>query len=252
MPEPMGFDKGRPVLACILFKSLLHWRSLEAERTNIFDRIMQTILVAVEGDAGVGNLAYWLSNTTHLLCLLERTMKPSSATPAAAATPTPRRRLAGTPSFGRMVWHPWRPLVCPLDTLSPCGAGTVLHKGCCELWGLFWCRGGRRPLVSEPILVAFPTSLFLVLLKGIQDLHPLHFLVLVEETQFPFFCLLFSCGPASFPCFSRCAGFPRRSPSGPCPDPRVPRGGYRLYPLLLIVPGRRHWGGKWERERRWD
>jgi len=118
MVEPVGFSDGRPVLACVLFKSLLHWRSLEAERTNVFDRIVQTILGAVEQDSGVGNLAYWLSNTVHLLCLLERSIKPSSGTPAAAATPTPGD-ACGYPQLRAHGEAPCRPLLC--QRCSPVG-----------------------------------------------------------------------------------------------------------------------------------
>ncbi|CAI5962952.1 unnamed protein product [Closterium sp. NIES-65] len=39
----LGFDSSRPVVACVTYKALLHWRSFEAERTSVFDRIIQTI-----------------------------------------------------------------------------------------------------------------------------------------------------------------------------------------------------------------
>lgn len=44
----VGFSHDRPIAACILYKSLLQWRSFEAERTNVFDRIIQTIGTAIE------------------------------------------------------------------------------------------------------------------------------------------------------------------------------------------------------------
>ena len=46
--QDVGFNSDRPIAACILYKSLLQWRSFEAERTNVFDRIIQTIGTAIE------------------------------------------------------------------------------------------------------------------------------------------------------------------------------------------------------------
>uniref|UniRef100_A0A0E0GTN2 Cysteine synthase n=1 Tax=Oryza nivara TaxID=4536 RepID=A0A0E0GTN2_ORYNI len=43
LAEDRRFDNGRPAAACIVYKSLLHWHSFEAEKTNIFDRIIHTI-----------------------------------------------------------------------------------------------------------------------------------------------------------------------------------------------------------------
>ncbi|PKI45801.1 hypothetical protein CRG98_033808, partial [Punica granatum] len=46
--QNLGFSGGKPVAASVIYKSLLHWRSFEVERTSIFDRIIQTIAVAIE------------------------------------------------------------------------------------------------------------------------------------------------------------------------------------------------------------
>lgn len=43
LTEDKRFDKNTPVAACIVYKSLLQWRSFEADKTNIFDRIIHTI-----------------------------------------------------------------------------------------------------------------------------------------------------------------------------------------------------------------
>ncbi|KAL6316912.1 hypothetical protein AAG906_023567 [Vitis piasezkii] len=40
---------GWPIAAYLIYKSLLQWRSFEVERTNVFDRIIQTIGAAIEG-----------------------------------------------------------------------------------------------------------------------------------------------------------------------------------------------------------
>lgn len=48
LAEDRRFDGKISAAACIVYKSLLHWHSFEAERTNIFDRIIQTIRSSVE------------------------------------------------------------------------------------------------------------------------------------------------------------------------------------------------------------
>uniref|UniRef100_A0A162A2K7 Myosin motor domain-containing protein n=1 Tax=Daucus carota subsp. sativus TaxID=79200 RepID=A0A162A2K7_DAUCS len=95
--QHLGFSKGRPVAACIIYKCLRQWRSFEVERTSIFDRIIQTIGHAIETQDNNETLAYWLSNASTLLLLLQRTLKAGGA---AGVTPQFRRQ----PSlFGRMT-----------------------------------------------------------------------------------------------------------------------------------------------------
>uniref|UniRef100_A0A0A9DMB4 Uncharacterized protein n=1 Tax=Arundo donax TaxID=35708 RepID=A0A0A9DMB4_ARUDO len=48
LAEDRRFDDRKSAAACIVYKSLLHWHSFEAERTNIFDRIILTIRSSVE------------------------------------------------------------------------------------------------------------------------------------------------------------------------------------------------------------
>ncbi|KAK4591212.1 hypothetical protein RGQ29_021419 [Quercus rubra] len=96
--QDLGFSGGKPVSACLIYKCLLQWRSFEVERTNIFDRIIQTVGSALEVQDNNDVLAYWLSNSSTLLLLLQRTLK---ATGAANLTPQ-RRRSASTSLFGRM------------------------------------------------------------------------------------------------------------------------------------------------------
>nr|XP_017245628.1 PREDICTED: myosin-9-like [Daucus carota subsp. sativus] len=96
--QPLGFSKGRPVAACIIYKCLRHWRSFEVERASIFDRIIQTIGQAIETQDDNKTLAYWLSNASTLLFLLQRTLKAS-----AAAGMTPQHRRSPSTLFGRMT-----------------------------------------------------------------------------------------------------------------------------------------------------
>lgn len=44
----IGFSEGKPVAAFTIYKFLLHWKSFEAERTSVFDRLIQMIGSAIE------------------------------------------------------------------------------------------------------------------------------------------------------------------------------------------------------------
>ncbi|XP_044471715.1 myosin-17-like [Mangifera indica] len=96
--QNLGFSGGKPVAACVIYKCLLHWRSFEVERTTVFDRIIQTIASAIEIHDNNDVLAYWLSNSSTLLLLLQHTLKASGA---ASLTPQ-RRRTTSASLFGRM------------------------------------------------------------------------------------------------------------------------------------------------------
>ncbi|PON73461.1 Myosin [Trema orientale] len=97
--QHLGFSGNRPIAACIIYKCLLQWRSFEVERTSVFDRIIQTIGHAIETQDNNDVLAYWLSNASTLLLLLQRTLKASGA---AGMTPQ-RRRSSSATLFGRMT-----------------------------------------------------------------------------------------------------------------------------------------------------
>ena len=74
----MGFENGRPVAATIIFRCLLEWGAFQADRTNVFDRIMQTMVKQVEVNQDDNNcLAYWLSNIVALCHLLHTHIKPA-------------------------------------------------------------------------------------------------------------------------------------------------------------------------------
>ncbi|GAB4841283.1 hypothetical protein Ancab_022015 [Ancistrocladus abbreviatus] len=95
----IGFNQGKPVAAFTIYKCLLNWKSFEAERTSVFDRLIQMIGSAIENQDDNDHMAYWLSNTSTLLFLLQRSLK--AAGPAGA---TPQRKPpAPTSLFGRMT-----------------------------------------------------------------------------------------------------------------------------------------------------
>ncbi|CAH8361175.1 unnamed protein product [Eruca vesicaria subsp. sativa] len=79
----VGFSQGKPVAAFTIYRCLLHWKSFEAERTNLFDRLVQMIGSAIKSEDENANLAYWLSNTSTLLFMLQQSLKSgeTEATP---------------------------------------------------------------------------------------------------------------------------------------------------------------------------
>ncbi|WVZ73418.1 hypothetical protein U9M48_021725 [Paspalum notatum var. saurae] len=88
--ENLGFKNGKPVAACIIYKCLLHWRAFESERTAIFDHVIEAINDVLKGDEADGRLPYWLSNTSTLLCLLQRNLRSNGL----FATPSRRTGVA--------------------------------------------------------------------------------------------------------------------------------------------------------------
>ncbi|WOK92762.1 myosin-6-like isoform X2 [Canna indica] len=95
----IGFSQGKPVAALTIYKCLLHWKSFEAERTSVFDRLIQMIGSAIENEESNDHLAYWLSNASSLLFLLQKSLKAAGTTGA-----NPRRKPpAPTSLFGRMT-----------------------------------------------------------------------------------------------------------------------------------------------------
>lgn len=44
----IGFSHGKPVAAFTIYKCLLNWKSFEAERTSVFDRLIQMIGSEIE------------------------------------------------------------------------------------------------------------------------------------------------------------------------------------------------------------
>ncbi|PIA26541.1 hypothetical protein AQUCO_09100021v1 [Aquilegia coerulea] len=115
--QDLGFSAGRPVTSCLIYKCLLHWKSFEDEKTNLFDRIIQEIGSAIQYYTLMSmllmylrftllkvhdnndSLSYWLSNASTLVFLLQHTLKASGAL---SSTPQ-QRRMASTSLFGRMT-----------------------------------------------------------------------------------------------------------------------------------------------------
>ncbi|EFH45739.1 predicted protein [Arabidopsis lyrata subsp. lyrata] len=91
----IGFNQGKPVAAFTIYKCLLHWKSFEAERTSVFDRLVQMIGSAIKDEDDNDHLAYWLSNTSTLLFMIQQSLKPGD---------TPQQKPpVSTSLFGRMA-----------------------------------------------------------------------------------------------------------------------------------------------------
>ncbi|XP_047149633.1 myosin-6-like isoform X2 [Vigna umbellata] len=95
----IGFHHGKPVAAFTIYKCLLHWKSFEAERTSVFDRLIQMIGSAIENQDDNDLMAYWLSNMSALLFLLQQSLKSGGS---ADATPV-KKPPNPTSLFGRMT-----------------------------------------------------------------------------------------------------------------------------------------------------
>ncbi|WZZ73053.1 hypothetical protein YC2023_084423 [Brassica napus] len=97
--DNIGFsDNGKPVAAFTIYKCLLHWKCFESEKTNVFDRLIQMIGSAIENEDDNSHLAYWLTSTSALLFLLEKSLKTSGSGATQSKKPP-----ASTSLFGRMA-----------------------------------------------------------------------------------------------------------------------------------------------------
>ncbi|KAJ4708904.1 putative myosin [Melia azedarach] len=97
--ENLGFNNGKPLAACIIYKSLVHWQAFESERTAIFDYVIERINDVLKAGDENAILPYWLSNGSALLCLLQRHLKSNGF--LAASTP----RTAGSTGLpGRIAY----------------------------------------------------------------------------------------------------------------------------------------------------
>ncbi|CAI9269308.1 unnamed protein product [Lactuca saligna] len=92
--EDIGFRHGKPVAAFTIYKCLIHLKYLEAERTSVFDRLLHIFNSAIEDEYNTTHMAYWLSNTSTLLFLIQKSLKFDSASPPTSQL----QRAMGFPS----------------------------------------------------------------------------------------------------------------------------------------------------------
>ncbi|XVE70833.1 hypothetical protein DITRI_Ditri10aG0102000 [Diplodiscus trichospermus] len=98
--ENLGFHNGKPLAACIIYKCLHHWRSFESERTAIFDYIIEGINDVLKvGDENV-TLPYWLSNSSALLCLLQKNLRSNGFLSATTQRSGGNTGLPGRVTYG--------------------------------------------------------------------------------------------------------------------------------------------------------
>jgi len=114
--QDLGFSRGRPVAALAIFRACLQWRAFQADRTSVFDRIIQVIGAQIERHQDDNaRLAYWLTNTVTLLALLQKNVKPASSSSSSLAGGLKGRAAAA----GRSV----------LGGLFGAGAGAASGRG---------------------------------------------------------------------------------------------------------------------------
>ena len=71
------FQDGVSVGACTTFKCLLQWNAFQAERTTIFDQIIQSVGGILEENQDNNDvLAHWLTNSVTLLALFRKFVRP--------------------------------------------------------------------------------------------------------------------------------------------------------------------------------
>ncbi|KAH7574460.1 hypothetical protein JRO89_XS03G0299300 [Xanthoceras sorbifolium] len=98
--ENLGFNNGKPLAACIIYKCLIHWRAFESERTAIFDYIIEGINDVLKVGDDTIFLPYWLSNASALLCLLQRNLRSNGFLSATTQRTSGSTGLPGRVAYG--------------------------------------------------------------------------------------------------------------------------------------------------------
>ncbi|XP_062188731.1 myosin-8-like [Phragmites australis] len=99
--ENIGFSEGKPVAAITIYKCLVHWKIFETEKTSAFDRLIQIFGSVMQKHDSNEDLAYWLSNSSTLLIMLQKSLKA-----AGSVGTSPQKRPQTQSSFlGRMVFR---------------------------------------------------------------------------------------------------------------------------------------------------
>ena len=62
---PLGFNRGRPVAACLAYKAIVHWSMIEVGRGNAQERVMEHVMEVAKG-GDINTRCYWISNAMHL------------------------------------------------------------------------------------------------------------------------------------------------------------------------------------------
>lgn len=104
----------------VIFRCCLQWKTFQADRTTLFDRIINAMGAQIERQQDDNAcLAYWLSNTVTLLYLLQRNIKPASGgSYSSNRMRSPATRWVGLGALG-----------CLASVLTP--SDLVHHPACC-------------------------------------------------------------------------------------------------------------------------
>ncbi|KAG2320268.1 hypothetical protein Bca52824_013481 [Brassica carinata] len=84
--QNVGFSHGKPVAALTIYKCLILWKVFEAEKETVsLTKLFLCYGSAIENQEDGNDLAYWLTNTSTLLLLLQRSLRHSPTGSAATA-----------------------------------------------------------------------------------------------------------------------------------------------------------------------
>ncbi|KAK9291547.1 hypothetical protein L1049_019495 [Liquidambar formosana] len=95
--KKIGFSNGKPIAAFTIYKCLLHGKSFKAERAGVFDCLIEMIRSEIKNEDN-DHQAYWLSNISMLLFLLQRSLEASGGTGA-----TPHQKPSDPTSLYRIM-----------------------------------------------------------------------------------------------------------------------------------------------------
>ncbi|KAI3739837.1 hypothetical protein L2E82_30249 [Cichorium intybus] len=85
--EDMGFSYGKPVAAVTIYKCLLNWNYFQAERTSLFDQLIEFFGPQNDDDINNDKMAYWLSQASTLLFLIQKSLTLRGASPVLKPPP---------------------------------------------------------------------------------------------------------------------------------------------------------------------
>ncbi|KAI3739488.1 hypothetical protein L2E82_29894 [Cichorium intybus] len=72
--EDLGFSYGKPVAAVTIYKCLVNWNYFQAERTSLFDQLIQFFDPENDDQHNNDKMAYWLSQASTLLFLIQQSL----------------------------------------------------------------------------------------------------------------------------------------------------------------------------------
>ncbi|KAL4581318.1 hypothetical protein LXL04_017530 [Taraxacum kok-saghyz] len=106
--EEIRFSHGKPVAAFTIYKRLLEKKYIEAESTTAFDGLIYFFSSAIQVKENSKHMAYWLSNASTLLFLIQISLKRDG-------TSSVQKRRPPTFPLGKTTWEFGPSLYCVDD-----------------------------------------------------------------------------------------------------------------------------------------